>query len=144
MSQTRYNKGDQTIARARQLRHDSTPAERKLWWSLRGAALDGFKFRRQQRIGLFFGDFVCQSARLVIEVDGDTHAGPDAEAKDARRTAFLEREGYRVIRFTNADVMGNLEGVAEAIRFALGSAAPSPAHAASPRGPLPLPQGERR
>ena len=140
MPQTRYKEGDQSIARARELRRNFTPAEHKLWSILRGGALDGFKFRRQQRLGAFFGDFVCQSARLVIEVDGDTHVGPIAESRDARRTAFLEHEGYRVVRFTNVDVMGNLEGVAEAIRSAL---APSRSHTAAPRGPLPLPQGER-
>jgi len=143
MAQTRYNEGDQSIARSRKLRRDSTPAERKLWASLRGASLDGFKFRRQQRLGIYFGDFVCQSARLVIEIDGDTHDGAKAQARDARRTAFLEYEGCRVVRFTNAEVMKNLEGVIAIIRSALASDSPSPSHAAAPRGPLPLPQGER-
>jgi len=143
MPQTRYEEGDQSILRSRQLRRDSTPAERKLWAVLRGALLDGFKFRRQQRLGPYFGDFVCQSLRLVIEIDGDTHDGARAQARDARRTAFLEHEGYRVIRFTNADVMKNLDGVVGAIRSALQADSPSPSHAATPRGPLPLPQGER-
>nr|WP_240320755.1 DUF559 domain-containing protein [Sphingomonas crusticola] len=93
MPQTRYNEGDQSVARARQLRRNSTPAERKLWAILRGAALDGFKFRRQQRLGPFFGDFVCQSAKLVIEIDGDTHVGPIAESRDARRTASWSMRG---------------------------------------------------
>ena len=137
----RYRAGDGTIERARQLRRDSTPAERKLWSILRGAALDGFKFRRQQRLGPFFGDFVCQAVKLVVEVDGETHAGAQAAGRDALRTAFLEREGYRVIRFANAEVIGNPDGVSEAIRLAL---APSPSHAATPRGPLPLPRGERK
>ena len=143
MPQTRYEEGDQSILRSRQLRRDSTPAERKLWAVLRGAPLDGFKFRRQQRLGPYFGDFVCQSLRLVIEIDGDTHDGARAQARDARRTAFLEHEGYRVVRFTNADVMKNLDGVVGAIRSALQADSPSPSHAATPRGPLPLPQGER-
>jgi very-short-patch-repair endonuclease len=143
MPQTRYEEGDQSILRSRQLRRDSTPAERKLWAVLRGALLDGFKFRRQQRLGPYFGDFVCQSLRLVIEIDGDTHDGARVQARDARRTAFLEHEGYRVIRFTNADVMKNLDGVVGAIRSALQADSPSPSHAARPRGPLPLPQGER-
>ena len=143
MPQTRYEEGDQSILRSRQLRRDSTPAERKLWAVLRGALLDGFKFRRQQRLGPYFGDFVCQSLRLVIEIDGDTHDGARAQARDARHTAFLEHEGYRVIRFTNADVMKNLDGVVGAIRSALQADSPSPSHAATPRGPLPLAQGER-
>lgn len=144
MAQTRFVEGDQSIARSRRLRRDSTPAERALWAVLRGASLDGFKFRRQQRLGIFFGDFVCQSARLVIEIDGSTHEGAKAQAKDERRTAFLEHEGYRVVRFTNAEVMKNLEEVAATVRSALASSeSPSPSHAAAPRGPLPLPQGER-
>jgi very-short-patch-repair endonuclease len=125
------------------LRRDSTPAERKLWSLLRSAQLDGFKFRRQQRLGPFFADFACQAAKLVIEIDGETHVGVAAEQRDMQRTAFLEREGYRVIRFSNADVMGNAEGVVATIRTSLVPPAPSPSHAATQRGPLPLPQGER-
>ncbi len=141
MPQTRYSEGDQSVARSRRLCRDATPAERKLWDVLRSASLDGFKFRRQQRLGIYFGDFVCQSVRLVIEVDGRTHDGAEAQAKDERRTAFLEHEGYRVVRFTNAEVMKNLDGVVEAVRFALASSdSPSPAPAAQEH---PLPQGER-
>ena len=137
MKRTRYDENDGTIARPRDMRRNPTPAESKLWSILRGSALDGAKFRRQQRLGPFYGDFVFQAARLVVEADGDTHAGDDAETYDARRTAFLEREGYRVLRFSNHDVMGNIEGVAEVIRSAL---RPSPSHPAAPGGPLPLPQ----
>jgi very-short-patch-repair endonuclease len=143
MPSTRYNEGDQSIPRSRQLGQDATPVERKLWAALRGASLDGFKFRRQQRLGIYFGDFVCHSARLVVEVDGRTHDRSEAQARDARRTAFLEHERYRVIRFTNAEVMKSLDGVLGAIRIVLRADAPSPSHAAAPRGPLPLPQGER-
>ncbi len=70
MPSTRYLEDDETIARARRLRRDSTAAERKLWSILRSAQLDGYKFRRQQRLGAFFGDFVCQAAKLVVEVYG--------------------------------------------------------------------------
>ncbi|NIJ07337.1 very-short-patch-repair endonuclease [Sphingomonas vulcanisoli] len=145
MPTTRFEESDDSIARARQLRRDATLAERKLWSILRAAALDGRKFRHQQRLGPFFGDFVCQAARLVIEIDGATHDGDEAQAYDARRTAYLAREGYRVIRFTNTDVMTNLEGVVGALRSVLAvSDTPSPSHATVPRGPLPLPQGERK
>ncbi len=106
-----------------------------MWGVLRGSQL-GPKFRRQQRIGPYFADFACQSVKLVVEIDGDTHA--QAVGHDARRTAFLEREGYRVLRFSNLDVMTAIDGVATVILDAIG---PSPSHAA--RGPLPLPQGER-
>lgn len=130
---------DGTVDRARRLRRDATPAEKKLWAVLRGSALGGYRFCRQQRIGPFVADFACQSAQLVIEVDGDSHALQIDY--DARRTEFLTREGYRVLRFTNGDVMGNLNGVCRAIEFALADI-PSPSHRASPDGPLPLPQGE--
>ena len=135
MALSRYTRDDGTIARARELRRNATTAETKLWSVLRGGALDGHKFRRQQRLGPFYGDLVCQAQRLVIEIDGDTHA--QTELYDARRTAFLEREGYQVLRFTNAEVMTNIEGVAAVIRASL---APSPSHSAAPSGPLPLPQ----
>ncbi len=140
MTKSRFTSDDGTTDRARCLRRDATPAEKKLWSALRAGNLDGFKFRRQQRIGPFVADFACQSARLVIEVDGDSHVAQIDY--DARRTEFLAREGYRVLRFTNADVMDNLDGVCRAIELAL-AGRPSPSHAAAPRGPLPLPQGER-
>jgi very-short-patch-repair endonuclease len=140
VSKSRFTSDDGTIDRARRLRRDATPAEKKLWSALRAGNLGGHKFRRQQRIGQFIADFTCQSARLVIEVDGDSHALQIDY--DARRTEFLAREGYRVLRFTNADVMGNLDGVCRAIELALAGRA-SPSHPAAPDGPLPLPRGER-
>jgi very-short-patch-repair endonuclease len=73
-----------------------------------------------------------------VEVDGDTHAYQ--QSYDELRTKWLEKEGFRVIRFSNDDVMRNLEGVVASVREALG---PSPSHSAAPSGPLPLPQGER-
>ncbi len=109
-----------------------------MWTMVRGSAVAGCKFRRQQRIGPFFVDFVCQSARLILEIDGESHA-QSADA-DQARTRFLEREGYRVVRFTNADVLTNPEGIYREVETAL---APSPSHPAAPGGPLPLPQGER-
>ena len=77
-------------------------------------------------------------ARLVIELDGESHA--EAVAYDQKRTAFLEQEGFRVIRFLNADVMGNLDGVCAAILMVLD---PSPSHPTLSGGPRPLPRGER-
>ncbi|RDE04926.1 endonuclease domain-containing protein [Sphingomonas aracearum] len=135
MAKSRYAVGDGTIDRARELRRDATSAEKLLWQVLRGSALDGHKFRRQQRLGPFYGDFVCQQQRLVVEIDGDMHVHTTEE--DARRTAFLQREGYRVLRFSNAEVLENIDGVAHAIASAL---APSPSHPATPGGPLPLPR----
>ncbi|USU14039.1 DUF559 domain-containing protein [Sphingomonadaceae bacterium OTU29THOMA1] len=86
-------------------------------------------------------DFACQSAKLVVEVDGDTHGVAAAVAVDAQRTAFLAQEGYRTVRFGNADVMGNLDGVAATILAAL---PPSPFYPAMPGGALTLPHAESR
>jgi very-short-patch-repair endonuclease len=118
-----------TLTRAKRLRREMTDAERKLWSILRDSQLDGAKFRRQQPIGPFIGDFVCQSARLIIEADGGQHAQSES---DARRTAFLRSKGYRVLRFWNNDVLENLEGVAEAILAALSIPHPARASRESP------------
>jgi very-short-patch-repair endonuclease len=97
-----------TAARARTLRQNQTEAEKKLWSVLRRRALDGHYFRRQRPIGPYFVDFVCAKKKLIIELDGGQHA--IQVAADARRTAFLEKQGYRVLRFWNNDVLTNLEG----------------------------------
>ena len=99
--------------RARQLRRPLTPAEVILWRELRGRRLGGFKFRRQQPIGPYIADFFCPAAKLVVELDGETHLG--REEKDAARQAYLESLGYRVLRFWNPDVYDELEAVREAI-----------------------------
>jgi very-short-patch-repair endonuclease len=92
---------------ARAMRAEPTPLEDKLWQALRGSRLNGLKFSRQIVLEGFICDFVCRNLRLVIEVDGDTHE----RAKDADRDYMLGRAGYRVLRFTNADVGRNLDGV---------------------------------
>jgi very-short-patch-repair endonuclease len=101
---------------ARQLRLDSTDAERRLWAVLRDRRLAGYRFRRQHPIGHFIVDFACTKHRLVVEPDGGQHADNEA---DERRTGFLQREGWRVIRFWNNDVLTNTEGVVETILRAL-------------------------
>ena len=110
-------KPDQT-ERARRLRKSDTAAEQRLWEALRGRRLAGLKFVRQLPIGPYYADFVCRAKRLIIEVDGDTHSTEEEMAYDARRTAALERAGYRLIRVWNAEVRENLEGVLETIRLA--------------------------
>src|SRR5581483_1370190 len=97
-----------STSRARQLRKSMTDAERRLWSKLRGQQLAGLKFRRQAPIGPYIVDFVCLERKLVVEVDGGQHA---RDGTDDRRTAWLEREGYRVIRFWNNDILRNTEGV---------------------------------
>jgi very-short-patch-repair endonuclease len=104
-----------TLARARSLRREATQAESKLRQYLRNRQLNNFKFARQEPIGPYIADFVCRAKKLVIEIDGATHGTPEELAHDAARTAFLEREGYRVIRFNNEDVFGDLDPVLEEI-----------------------------
>jgi very-short-patch-repair endonuclease len=101
-------------ARSRELRHNATEPEKRLWQALGARKVAGIRFNRQFPIGSFICDFVSRSAKLVIEVDGDTHA--HATGYDMARTRFLEQEGYRVLRFWNSEVMENLEGVVTRIR----------------------------
>ncbi len=102
--------------RAQQLRNSATDAERRLWRYLNRRQLDGFKFSRQMPVGPFICDFLCRDRKLVIEVDGGQHAG---SKQDDVRTAFLEAEGYRVIRFWNNEVIENVDGVLQVIADAL-------------------------
>ena len=108
---------------AKRLRADLTPPERKLWEALRGGRA-GVKFQRQVVLAPYVADFAARSERLVVELDGDSHGG--REANDAARTAALEMRGYRVLRFTNSEVMGNCDGVVRAILVALGRDPDSP------------------
>ena len=97
---------------ARKLRRDFTEAETRLWAQLRNRRLLGFKFRRQAPVGRHVADFLCEEARLIVELDGGQHADNSA---DAARTAALESAGYHVLRFWNHDVLGNTDGVLEEI-----------------------------
>ena len=110
------------VKRARRLRNGITDAERKLWRMLR-EAFSEHHFRRQVPIRHFIVDFASHRAKLVIEVDGGQH---DAD-KDAARTAVIEQEGYRVIRFWNNEVLGNPDGVWSVIDAVLRGAHPTPA-----------------
>jgi adenine-specific DNA-methyltransferase len=94
-----------------------TDVERKLWCAVRDRRLQGFKFRRQATIGPYVVDFLCTEARLIVELDGGQHS----EEVDAKRTAFLEADGYRVLRFWNSDVTESLDGVLERILEILGA-----------------------
>ncbi|BBF68965.1 endonuclease domain-containing protein [Sphingomonas bisphenolicum] len=130
-----------SLNRARAMRRDPTEPEKRLWSKLRDRQLGGVKFRRQVWLAGFIVDFYAADLRLVIEVDGDDHAA--REAADEKRSLILQREGFRIIRFANADVMRNIEGVLETISMTA-RLAPSPSHSPAPSGPLPLPQGERK
>ena len=94
-------------ARARELRANATDAERVLWPAISARKVAGVRFNRQVPIGPYICDFVSKSLRFIIEVDGGQHS-PDV---DTPRTAYLEREGYRVLRFWNNDVLSKLDGV---------------------------------
>jgi len=88
-------------------RNNATQAEEKLWQLLKNKQLEGFKFRRQHIIGSFIADFVCLSRQLIIEVDGLIHQLPENQLSDKDRTEWLESNGWRIIRFTNEDVLNN-------------------------------------
>ncbi|HEX5930344.1 MAG TPA: endonuclease domain-containing protein [Methyloceanibacter sp.] len=94
--------------RARSLRADLTDAERKLWYQLRDRRLAGWKFRRQVPVGPWIVDFLCKEKGVVVEFDGGQH---NASERDRRRDAALARQGYRVLRFWNSEVLQNQEGV---------------------------------
>ena len=118
---------DYDANRARDLRRDGSRAERKVWELLRDRRIGGAKYRRQYPIGPYFADFACISLKLVIEVDGDHHAFQ--VAADARRTAAIEREGWRVVRFWANEVVQNPEGIWAEIEQVLSDV---PAHLTSP------------
>ena len=106
-------------SRARELRRQSTDAERALWSRLRGRGLQGVKFRRQARIEHYIVDFLSTKHRLIIELDGGHHA--DQRESDDARTRDLESRGFRVLRFWNNDVLREPDSVLEAILLHLES-----------------------
>ena len=116
---------------ARKLRHQSTDAERVLWRYLRAHRMAGYKFRRQVVIDPYIVDFVCLEARLIVEADGGQHL-EQAEA-DLKRSVFLESLGYKVLRFWNHEILGDIHTVLERIHGSL-IEAPSPQPSPGGRG----------
>ena len=106
-------------ANARRLRRDQTLAERTLWTLVRNRRLGGFKFLRQVAIDRYFADFVCEAAKIIVELDGPAHDG--RKEHDARRTETLELFGYIVVRFRNERVMADPDGMAEDLLIVLRS-----------------------
>jgi len=100
-----------SIERARAMRHEPTSAEARLWAMLRSRRYRDIKFRRQHAIGPYVVDFACVAARLVIEVDGPSHADAEQAAFDAQRTELLKRSGWRVVRIPNADVFAGGDAI---------------------------------
>jgi very-short-patch-repair endonuclease len=107
---------EQQRHRAKHLRRAMTRAETLLWRYLKAHHLDGLAFRRQAPMGQYVIDFVCHAARLVVELDGETHDFDARQRRDAVRDAWLASRGYQVQRFTNEQVLSSLEGVVTVIR----------------------------
>ena len=112
-------------SKARELRKKSTDAERILWSELRDHKLNGIGFRRQVPIKNYIADFACHSAKLVVELDGGQHFSDQSERADAARTAVIEARGFRVLRFSNDEMMTNRAGVLETIAAAVAERTPT-------------------
>ena len=111
-----------TRDRARELRKDQTPAEKKLWELLRGRRCGGLRFLRQRLLGQYIVDFYCPARRLAIEVDGSVHDGEAVWAYDAMRQHTLEERGIALIRLRNEEVFST--GDAQIIARILGASPP--------------------
>ena len=113
---TNYSDHSQQIIRAKELRQNMPSAEQKLWRAINRDKL-GVKFRRQQRIGPYYVDFICLELKLIIELDGDQHAGDKAAKYDNIRTDLIESQGYKIIRIPNAYIYKELNSVVEHLRL---------------------------
>ena len=102
---------------ARAMRRAPTEAERKLWYALRDRRMQSVKFRRQAPVGPYIADFLCVEHRLIVEADGGQHA---ESVRDSVRDAWLARDGYRVLRFSNRDILTAHESVIATIAAACG------------------------
>ncbi len=104
------------LAHSKKMRNQPTEAESLLWDVLSNKKLDGYKFRRQHIIGNYIADFICLKTNLIVEVDGSIHQLPENKVSDKERTDWLENEGFRVVRFTNNEVLSNLDKVLKEIK----------------------------
>ena len=122
------------VDRAKAMRKTALPAEVLLWNKIRSKQISGFKFRRQQPLDNFIVDFFCAQARLVIELDGESHQGEQKQKADIKRQNYLEDQGFKVLRFTNEDVYKNLNGVLEEILMQCQNISSTPPLAPPARG----------
>ncbi|MCW8125311.1 endonuclease domain-containing protein [Microbulbifer halophilus] len=122
--------GSLQLARARDLRTNSTEAEKRLWYYLRARRFMGLKFRRQQPIGSYIVDFLCLDLKLIIELDGGRHS--EQGAYDRRRDTWLQNQGFRVLRFWNNQVLSETPAVLEAIRHEALALSPDPTDSRHP------------
>jgi very-short-patch-repair endonuclease len=121
-----------SIDRARRLRGNASPIERKLWAILHAFRQEGYHFRRQVPIGPYYADVACHHAKLVIEADGPSHTDPEY---DARRDEYMRSRGFAVLRFGNNDIVRNADGVFAAVAGYLEAVPPlTPAPVPSPQG----------
>lgn len=125
------------IQKCRNLRKNQTDAENKLWSIVRNRQINGAKFRRQFPISRYILDFYCPEHRLGIEADGGQHYEEKGRLKDAVRTNELNRFGVDILRFSDRDILTNMEGVYEIIQKTIEEKKNNPPH------PIPLPTGER-
>ncbi len=109
---------------ARTLRKKQTDAEKVLWHSLRNRQINNYKFRRQHEAGPYIADFCCVEKNIIIELDGGQHSVQ--KEKDKLRTHFLNKMGYRIIRFWDHEILTQKESVLEKIRLVLENPHPSP------------------
>ena len=111
-----YNKKLQPYAN--KLRKEMTKAEACLWkYALSAGQMQGYQFRRQRPVLQYIADFLCKELKLVIEVDGITHQDDETWEKDKRKTIDLEGAGFKVVRFTDEDVLKNMSGVIKKIEW---------------------------
>jgi very-short-patch-repair endonuclease len=107
---------EQQRTHAKDLRRAMTRAETLLWRYIKAHRIEGLGFRRQVPMGRYIVDFVCHETQIVVELDGETHDFEAQQKRDQVRDAWLAARGYVVLRFTNRDVLSNLEGVVTVIR----------------------------
>lgn len=103
---------------AKELRRNMTEPERLLWQRLKSQKL-GYKFRRQEPLGPYIVDFLCVDKKLIIEVDGGSHATDEAKEYDKKREAYFRNHGLKILRFENHTVRSNMHGVIDTILHAL-------------------------
>ncbi len=108
-----FNKGLQQFAR--DLRKNMTDAEKRVWARIRRKQLKGCQFYRQKNIGNYIVDFYCPAAKLLIEIDGGQHYSEDGLLKDKVRDSYLTSLGFRVLRFSDRQVLRNIDGVLDTI-----------------------------
>jgi very-short-patch-repair endonuclease len=112
---------EQQRHRAKRLRTTMTRAETLLWRYIKAGRIDGLSFRRQVPMRKYIADFVCHSRWLIVELDGESHDFESRIQQDEERDAWFASQGYTIVRFTNQEVLANLNGVVEGIREAASS-----------------------